>query len=538
MLNQILFSNSIIIHQVHPPTEEGTLTLEATTIRCKTQCPACQRTSQRVHSRYHRTIADLPLAGHPVAVQLQVRRYFCDNAQCPRRIFAERLPEFVAPYARPERTVGLNNSVRPGSSSVAKWVLSCCIDWPMPTSGPTLLRLLRTMAGEVKPAPRVVGIDDWAWAKGQRYGTVLVDLERHQAVDLLPDRSADTVAAWLKAHPEVEIISRDRAQIYIDGIGQGAPEAIQVADRWHLLKNWRETLERLLNRQPACLRAAVEPQPVPITKSEQQLSVQAHSKRSSLTKAEQRREANHQQRLARFQTVVKLHQQGLSQKMIAQRVGLSPKTVHRYLWAGHLPKLNRRRRPGLLAPYLEYLERRWQIGCHNGAQLFREIKAQGYAGGQTIVADWAAKQRKLLGPAHSPTKNRKRPWSARAVSWLLVKPPESLKPEQQQTLKRVLQASEPVRRAYGFGQAFGRLVRYRLDRALAAWLKAALASDIAELRRFARGLVQDQAAVLAALTLPWSQGQVEGQVNRLKLLKRQMFGRAKFDLLKLRFLAT
>jgi transposase len=236
--------------------------------------------------------------------------------------------------------------------------------------------------------------------------------------------------------------------------------------------------------------------------------------------------------------VLDLHQQGLAQKLIAQRLGLSTKTIRRYLKAGQLPEITRQRRPGVLAPYLDYLQARWQVGCHNGAQLWREIKKLGYAGGQTMVADWVATQRKQLNAQQQGGQSRKRPWSARAVAWLLVKPPEKLKPNEKATVERVLQASDPVSRAYHFGQAFLRLVRQRYHKALSPWLTAALESDISDLRQFAKSLVQDQAAVQAALSLSWSNGQVEGQVNRLKLIKRQMYGRAKFDLLKLRFLAA
>jgi transposase len=217
---------------------------------------------------------------------------------------------------------------------------------------------------------------------------------------------------------------------------------------------------------------------------------------------------------------------------------LSTKTIQRYLKSGHLSQLTRQKRPGLLSPYLDYLQARWQVGCHNGAQLYREIKALGYPGRQTVVADWVAAQRKQLNPQQRGGQPQKRPWSARAVAWLLVKSPEKLKPEEKATLQRVLQASEPVKRAYQFGQAFLRLVRQGYDKALVPWLRAALASDIPQLRQFAKSLKQDQTAVQAALSLPWSNGQVEGQVNRLKLIKRQMYGRAKFDLLKLRFLAA
>jgi transposase len=511
--------------------------IEATSANETAGCPDCQQLSRRVHSRYQRHVTDLPLAGWQVKVELQVCRYFCDNQRCARRTFAQRLPDFVAPFAR--RSVRLAEQQRQtaltaGGEAGARLLGRLA----MPTSGATLLRLIRAIVLPVVSTPWVIGVDDWAWAKGQRYGTILVDLERHQPIDLLPDRSIETVVAWLQAHPGIEIISRDRGQTYIDAIKQGAPAATAVADRWHLMKNWRETMEHLLKRHPACLIAATSPEPevilsLPVTSTEPDIF-----KPPLPIKAEQRRQANHQRRLGRYQQVRELYQQGLSQQAIGQRVGLSSKTIRRYLKLDQLPEITRQRRPGLLKPFLDYLHARWQVGCHNGAQLYREIKQLGYTGGRTTLAAWVAAQRKQL-PSQQPTSHhRQRPGSARAVSWLLVKAPEKLKPEEKVILQRVLQASVSIQRAYHFGQAFLRLIRQQFNKALTPWLTAALDSGITELRQFAKGLIQDQAAVQAALSLPWSTGQVEGQVNRLKLIKRQMYGRAKFDLLKLRFLAA
>lgn len=540
MLTQLLFPEVLNVHSVEMVPETMILTVKANSVQTTACCPDCWSNSERIHSRYQRQVADLPLAGQAVTVYLQARRYFCDNPTCARQTFVERLPDFVAPFARrsrrlaeQQRQTGLALGGKAGSRLLHRLV--------MPTSGDTLLRLIRTTQLPAHSTPRVLGLDDWAWTKGQRYGTILVDLERHEPVDLLPDRSATTVTIWLQARPGVEIISRDRAQNYIEGITQGAPTATQVADRWHLMKNWRETLEHLLTRQPACLTAAasVEPPVVPVPNEPPPERIKGETNSTvSLSKAEQRRQATHQRRLARYQQVLDFHQQGLAQKLIAQRLGLSPKTIRRYLKADHLPEITRQRRPGVLAPYLDYLQARWQVGCHNGAQLWREIKKLGYAGGQTTVAAWVSAQRKQLDPQQLGNQSHKRPWSARAVAWLLVKPPDKLKPDEKTTVERVLQASDPVRRAYHFGQTFLRLVRQRYHKALGPWLMAALESDVTDLRQFAKSLIQDQAAVQAALSLPWSNGQVEGQVNRLKLIKRQMYGRAEFDLLKLRFLAA
>ena len=213
--------------------EDNHLTLRATMTAAKAVCPDCHQPSQRIHSGYPRTLADLPWATMPVELRLQVRRFFCDTPVCERTTFTERLPTVAPLYAR--TTTRLRHSqaatgLALGGSAGARQLARQC----MPGSRSTVLRRVRSLPSPASPPPHVVGIDDWAWRKGHRYGTIVVDLERGCPIDVLEDRLADTVADWLRAHPEVQIVARDRAEAYASGIRQGAPEATQVADRFHL----------------------------------------------------------------------------------------------------------------------------------------------------------------------------------------------------------------------------------------------------------------------------------------------------------------
>jgi transposase len=417
----------------------------------------------------------------------------------------------------------------------------------MPISGDTVLRLVRNTPSKAVPPPRVLGIDDWAWCKGQRYGTILVDLERRRPIDLLSDRSAESVAAWLRAHPGIEIISRDRANEYIKAINQGAPDATQVADRWHLLQNLKDALIRVLDQNQACLYAAAsEPDEDPVPVPTHKMNVKDETTDNpSQTKAEQRRQAARERRLARYQAVMDLYEQGTKIRAISRQLGMSRSTVRRYIKAGRFPETARRRkRRSILDPYLTHLKRRWAEGCHNGLQLYRELRKQGYCGSRPTVSNWATKMRRRnpkatvthKAPAR-PKRKPRRPWSARYAVWLFLKPPEKLSIKKKAALERMLATSSVLRCVYNFAQAFTRIVRDRLSKALKPWLSAVIENKVPELSNMARSLEKDKNAVLAALTLPWSNGQVEGQVNRLKLIKRQMYGRAKFDLLRLRVLA-
>jgi len=545
MLDQALLPPSADLELAAVAIEETAIVLTVRSTQATVRCPDCREPSQRVHSHYQRTAADLPCAERRVRLDVCVRRLFCDNASCQRRTFAERFPPLLVPFARrtgrlaaQQRQVGMDLGGEAGARLLSRMA--------MPTSGDTVLRLVRDTPSATPPQPRVLGIDDWAWRKGHSYGTILVDLERHRPVDLLPDRTAELVEKWLQEHPGVEIVSRDRAPAYIEGIRRGAPAAIQVADRWHLLRNLKEALERLLEQNRACLYAVAAPedQPVAPAATPDGPASTADADSSSLTKAEQRQQATRERRLANYQAVVTLRQQRLNIRAIARQTGLSRRTVRRYLRAGTFPEMGQRRRYSRrLGPYEAYLQQRWSEGCHNAAQLYREIRAQGYVGSQSLLRPWAARRRRQDPPAISaaegepqPQAAPSRPWSARRAVWLLVKDPAALEPEEGCTLERMLAASDDVRRAYCFGQAFARIVRQGIARALEPWLTAIHQYNVVGLGSFAQSLQQDKAAVLAALTLPWSNGQVEGQVNRLKLLKRQMYGRAGFDLLRIRVL--
>ena len=435
----------------------------------------------------------------------------------------------------------------------------------MPTSRDTLLRLMRSSEIPKRKTPRVLGLDDFAWKKGDRYGTLLVDLEARCPVDLLSDREAASVARWLREHKGVKLISRDRAGMYAQGAKRGAQRAKQIADRYHLLVNLRDTLRDALARhqdslpvveehgkqagssseEPAQPSAAT---PVPVQASPQQAAGEAGSIEAvtpQLTAAQRRRQVSRANRYARYQQILALSREGLSQRAIARQLHLSRGCVHRYVTAERFPE---RALPGkrrsLLDPYLPYLRQRWEQGCHNGRQLTFEIEAQGFRGSASLVrqflgdwrADFPARQPGVRGPKRRTAPPAPRRVSARQASWWFVTPPEQLTPKHQILLERICQTNATLQELYQLGQEFSLMVKQRQARRLDPWLRRVGQSSSTDLHGFASGIKRDYAAVKMALSVHWSQGQVEGQITRLKLLKRQMYGRARFELLRSRVL--
>src|SRR5919108_3127062 len=376
------------------------MTLRVRSMQISAPCPLCATPARRIHSDYGRTLADLPWAQYRVSLQLRVRKWFCRNRACRRRIFTERLPTVAAPWAC--RTLRLAQRLAAlGIALGGKAGVRLGHQWDLEVSRNPLLRLLRQLPLPALPTPRVLGVDDFALRKRHTYGTILVDLERRQPVALLPDRTAETVAQWLQQHPGVEVLARDRSQAYADGARQGAPAATQVADRFHLLQNLRETLDQVFMIHEQALEAVntlMRQQPVLLP--EGAVAVPVPPPVETPTPAQQRAGQRQARRQALHQQVWALHHQGWTAPAIAQQVGLGLRTVQRDLQ--HATFAGRKRRSDLgtsvLNPYKAYLLERWNAGCYTAMRLFRELQPQGYTGSYTRVAAYARRLRQAPGP--------------------------------------------------------------------------------------------------------------------------------------------
>lgn len=513
-----------------------TLFLTVRSSRRTGSCPDCAESAEKVHSQYVRTLADVPLMEYAVRLHVQVRRFFCSNPACGRKTFAEQFPDLTPANARrTHRQIGRLSAIakelggRPG----ARESTNVCI----PVSRHTLLRLLNRAPIPPVPVPRVLGGDDWALRRGQTYGTILVDLERHRVVDLLPDRLSETFAAWLQEHPGVEAISRDRAGDFAKGGRLGAPSALQIADRWHVIQNLAHALDPAVRRLGRSLGFS------PNTTEKKAPETKSSTPLIRLTPAQhQRREYLRE----RFGQVQGLYQQGRSLGEIARIVEIDKNTLRYFVqsqpWAGTVAAGRRKPTESSLAPYLPYLHKRWKAGCQNSLQLWRELHTQGYPGSTSSIKPYVAFLRQVpedLLPATFTRSKKSGPvgaFSVHRLIWLALSRPETLTQKQKRELAQAFALSTQVATALTLAQAFVKMLRDQQVEALPGRLESAQASPIRELRQFAQGIERDRAAVEAALSRPESNGQTEGKVNKLKCLKRQMYGRATFALLRQRML--
>lgn len=535
------------IHRIDPTS----LQLQAHGMRGGARCPACGVWSEAGHGSYQRRPADLPLLGRSVRIALRVRRFRCHNPACGRRTFAERLPGLLADHARRTRRLAAAQgavAAALGGEAGARLLPRLA----MVTSAATLLRLVRQQPLPVTSTPTVLGVDDWLFKRGSTDGTILVDLETRQMVDLLPDRRAETLAAWLRPRRRhVKVVARDRSTEFARGVELGAPRAVQVADRWHLLQNVRAMLPRWLFGVYARLRR------LPATVSACPPRRGVRTRAFPRARTEQRTSAASRARwLAWYQEVRRRHLAGESLRAIKKATGLARATVRRFARAESFPeRAVRAPGPSRLDAFIPWLEERLAAGCANASALYRELRERGYAGGSRPVHRWVQTQRITPAKTTPPCRRDLPPIpgqaeasplaSPRQLAWLLLQPAAKLDAEQKAMVAQIGQDRE-VRKAGTLARRFTALVRAssvthrrvpgRRLAALTRWLSRARTCGVPALQTFAAGVQQDLACVQAALTTGWSNGQTEGHVNQLKLLKRQMDGRAKFDLLRRRLL--
>jgi len=396
-----------------------------------------------------------------------------------------------------------------------------------PISADTVLRAIKALKLPEYSTPRVLGVDDWAFKKGRVYGTILVDLERHQVIDLLPDRSTTTLQTWLEKHPGVEIVTRDRDSDYSRAIRQAAPQAVQIADRFHLLKNLSDGVRSWLARERKRLQDVLD-------RLKEQFLYPTLSVSVLYTLPEETSTAIRKVR-PMFEAVLAL-KPGKGEKMLNGKI-LPP----RRWWTGttsqHTPLSAIQE-----AHFKALLERPSQ--ARTLETLEPEMRALGYQGSRQTLRVRLYRfdlEQGLSEPPAPKTVRSRSTYHARALTRLLTWPASRLGSEDLSFVTRLSGASPLIAGAYPLIQELHTLLGTSSSEhalGLQAWLEKASLCEVQELKVLAKGLRRDIDAVIAGVTLPWSNGQTEGQVNRLKMIKRQGYGRDGFDLLRRRVLMS
>ncbi|WP_345577055.1 ISL3 family transposase [Nonomuraea rosea] len=493
-------------------------------------CRACGTISSRVHGRYRRLLHDLPAAGRPVLIALTIRRLTCKNPACPVRTFAEPVPGLTRRYAR--RTQLLRRLLELMALALAGRAASRLLErLGVRVGRDTLIALVRALPDPEIGQVTVLGVDDFAKKRGHSYATVLINMDTHQPIDVLDDRTADALEQWLRDHPGVQVICRDRAGAYAAGAKTGAPEATQIADRFHLWQNLCDAVEKTVIACRADLR---EPAPDDPTNEEP-----GHQQPGNTLPPEPRPEqpSEEERRLIvrtreRYAAVQDLVAKDWTISAIARKLRLSRPTVRRFARAEAVEDLLTKAtgRSDLLTPYLPYLIQRFNDGCTDAARLTREIQAQGYRGSPQTVRKYLHPFRSATAAAHTTSSAP----TVREVTRWITSHPDRLTTDDQ-TRRADLRARSPrLDATAGHVTAFATMMTTLTGtkESLHAWMAAVDADDLPALHSFTHGIRRDLDAVVNGLTLPYSSGAVEGNVTRVKNLKRSRYGRANLDLLR------
>lgn len=478
-------------------------------------CPSCGGATGRVHGRYTRTIKDAPAGGRGVTLKIEVVRLKCVTAPCQVRTFTLQIPGLTGLFSRYTPVLegwldrfGLALAGRAGSRLSGALAAGA--------SRHTLLRRVRALPDpRIRPGLDRLGIDDFAIRRGRVYGTVMVDMRTHRPIDLIEGRTADVVAPWLGKYPRLAVICRDRAGGYAEAADLGAPQAAQVADKWHLWHNLGEAVEKDVARHRSGLCAA-EPEataaPAPPPRPEGVLAVRTR---------------------ARYARIKALQAEGLGWKRIRAATNLAPGTVKRFMRAECVEELLATGpKPSKLDPYKPFLHEQWNAGNRNAGELHRQITARGFVGHRSLVVAYLGAYRAGPAPAAAVA-----PRPRQAAGWMMTLP-AALSAEDRAALTQILERSPALAGLAGHVRAFAEMMVNRHGHLLDDWISAAENDELPALRSFARGLQADYDAVRNGLSSEFSSGAVEGNVTRIKALKRQMYGRAKFDLLRKRVLLS
>lgn len=508
------------LQYIHKDKNQKDLFLILQSKQSTSSCPTCGQTSCRIHSRYCRMVRDLPIADYKVKLQLIVRKFFCDHAPCEQRIFTERGTKLLKPYAR--RTIRMDESLRSiAFSTSAEQGSKLSKQMDMPVSADTILRLIRKTPVNPNLSTSAIGIDEWAFLKRRKYGVIICDLKTHRPLALLRNFTSEAVQQWLQKQSKIKVISRDGSRLFKNAIKESNADILQVTDLWHLVHNFNERIERIL-QQTVGSRI-----PIPFSEQDSPSSTQ-----SSFVPESPRETERERQKKQLMEQVKSFGRQGFSYTAIADILKVNWRTVKKYIQTEQVPLQGKHKHQSKLDPYLNIIHASIQPGV-TAQGVYEHLISLGYNGSFSLVSHYMANLRKQK---RKGKQNKRYLSRMKLQKWLWQSSLEIKKRSKWVFLDDLLNRHPQLQKLYELIQTFQVMIRHRLPHYLDHWISQASQNKMVEMHRFVKRIQSDYDAVKNALTYRWNNGILEGQINRLKTLKRVMYGRANFDLIEKRVL--
>lgn len=504
--------------------------VELLSTQAESICPVCLKKSGRIHSRYSRRLIDLPILGQTLQLLLFSRKFFCDNTKCSRKIFTERYSSLIKSYARrTDRLEEILIAVAFSSNAQTDSKLSRKMGFYV--SRDTILRIIRKQPIKTNHGAEIVGVDDWAYRKNHTYGTIVCDQETGKPIDLFAGRESTDFAKWLEEHPTIKLITRDRSDSYSKAIKDTSPQIIEVADRFHISKNLLDTLKDFAQKTFASrIHIGYEEKPVEEEKS-----------RDTATKAKQRQTQVRENKRTVVREVKKLRAQGMTIKAIASEMKIVRNTVMRYIRLDEETAISRRSSnwPKKLTDQYDQTIANLILSGNSARQIYIALQEQGCKASETTVwrrINQLKSQNKITkSPNDAPKLVKKWLKCSDVISYMWTFEDELIE-EHKGYLDTVFLKFPAAKTAYSLVQKFRLIQKEKAPDKFLEWIEEAMASGISEMKSFAKGIKSNLPEVYNAYIYDYSNGLLEGHINRLKMIKRLMFGRANFDLLRQRVL--
>ena len=506
----------------------------------RSKCPICEKYSNKVHDHYTRTISDLPVFQNKTTIILKTRKFKCQNSQCKRKVFSEQTPYILRYSRRTKRVSKILDSLSIELTGKLGSMLSKQL--LIPVSSSSITRIVHKQQLPPIIQPMVLGVDDFAYRKGINYGTILIDMETSKPIDILPSREGKDLKKWLSKYPDAKIVTRDRASSYCSAINEVCPDAEQVADRFHLLMNLSDALDKYFKSMNPKIKKLIE------DKSNELLNISDGQnagcdkvdRSQSLSKVQKIIEIRVDPRQDTFNKVKELQAKGISKRKTARDLGISRNTVHSYLSLESLPPRISSRSTNIEL-FSGHIVARLNDQGYMMKDIIDEIYELGYKGSRTQAyynINIIKEKFEIYTPDFAQIQKSKipyiKPLSSRKLSKYIGSCLTAIKdPDERKYLQTLLDNISELQVIRKLVQIFKTMLKRRHGN-INRWIEFIKRSKykMTGLITFANGLLRDIKAVKNGINMPWSNGAVEGHVNRIKSIKRQMYGRASFDLLR------